>query len=84
MPIDEWTGNRGPRDVEPDPRTDGVGDQGELPPLTGRELEAATERERSRRRAIIDDPATPYTEDPADDAYEDGRMDAEGYPTEAP
>lgn len=57
---------------EPDPRTDGVGDGGEreLPPPTKDEIAAGVEHDRQVRRQQIEDPATPYREDPADDEHD--------------
>lgn len=51
--------------MEPDPRTDGVGDVGkrELPPLSEEEIAAGVEYDRQHRARQIADPSTPFTED---------------------
>lgn len=57
-----------PDDIEPDPRTDGVADQGELPPPSEEEIAAGVEHDRKHRARTIADPATPFADDPAEDA----------------
>lgn len=55
--------------VEADPRTDGIADQGELPPLSEEEIAAGVEHDWAHRERTIADPATPFAEDPAEDQY---------------
>lgn len=60
-----------PEHVEPDPRTDGIGDGGEreLDPPTEEEVAAGVEQDQEHRARQIADPGTPYREDPAGDEY---------------
>lgn len=52
-------------EVEPDPRTDGIGDGGrrELDPPSEEEIAAGIEYDREHRARQIADPDTPFTED---------------------
>lgn len=65
-------GGRMGEHIEPDPRTDGVGDggMGELDPPTEEDIARGIEHDRQLRQRQIEDPETPYREDPADDEYD--------------
>jgi hypothetical protein len=56
-----------PAHVQPDPRTDGVGDLWDDVP-SDEEIAAGVAHDEEHRRRTIADPATPYADDPQDDA----------------
>lgn len=60
-------------EIEPDPRTDGVGDGGkrELDPPSEDEIAAGVAYDREHRSRTIADPGTPFTENPEDDQYDE-------------
>jgi hypothetical protein len=56
-----------PAHVEPDPRTDGIGDLWAAD-LDDEEIAAGVAHDEEHRRRAITDPSTPYADDPQDDA----------------